>query len=1362
MVTLIPAAYTGGGGSSYVVEIVTNAAHASVAVTNGTTFRYSPAVNYSGSDRFYWRMKYGPNTSSMTSYTAIACCSLMVKALSTDWPQWRCDEFRSGITALDLPSQLHLQWRRDFRALTSAWNGFYMKFDGYYQPVAMGQQVFIAASGTGGNDSLVALSTVDGTESWRFYANAPIRLAPVAVNGRVYVSSDDGHLYCLNAADGSLAWKFRGGPSDRKIFGNERMISAWPGRGGVLHMSGKLYFTAGLWPQEGTFIYCLDAATGAIVWKNDSASGLTANMQHDNATQVPAGLSPQGYPVMGADGWSLQLAVCRANPAILSRSTGAISQYVQGNGGYYGTIYSGGGWWINSSGVPSYSAPAVQVTSGSRTWTATDASALGVSGSPSGMIAADNKLFVVTSSGSVYCFGGTSTATPPVYPVTTTPFPDLNDSWKTLATQILSTTSNREGCCFVAGLGTGRLAEELLKQTTLLHVIAIDPNAAKVATFRAKMDAAGLYGTRCSALIGNPLDAGLPPYAGRLIVSEDLAAAGFTRGQTFVQAIFRTIRPYGGTMWLITSESEHSSLTAWVAGAGLSNAVLSRVEGAYSRLDRIGALPGATNCEGASGSSNDLLVKAPLGMQWFGDKYTWGVGHGDNTRPDVINGKMRCPAITQDIYTGLPLSLEARTGGSGWGSNDFGVRKNPFYNVDEGRGVYSGYGCGAGMNSYGKLATARSGAAAFYDLHADMGTVHLTAVRPGCGGSASIAPANGVLLVGGGGCGCNYPLTPSAMALVHLPEVENWGMYSSERSGRSVESEPVHRIGVNFGAPGERKDNDGTMWIHRPQRQSSSPPFGINYSGTNVGWYYHNASRIQDGTDKPWIAASGIKGVTNVSIGLTPESVVAATCAQPPVLDGYLTDSCWDGRYPVFMLGGNSQVFVRKDASNLYIACRRTAANPVNWVEFADAKAFWRVLLSDSDHGWTRYVNLSITGDGVRTDSIKNTNDWWTAEDTAWEGSWTCGWRGGTYSTEFIVEFCIPWTMLTDIGINTNKLVFDVCGKGYYGQAGTLFRKYWSGGNHDRWAPVGFDAPYGKQAFSRDHTVKLYFAETEGATAGQRVFDVKIQGQTVLTDFDIAQQAGGADKAVIRVFNGIAGLDRMTVDLVPKTGVPIISAIELIEATNASPAVVSALAAGAEIGKPFSYVIQAAGSAPITFSASGLPSGLTFNGTNTISGTPNTAGTNNITITATNPFGTDTKTLVLTVAPGVDAYGIPNSWKIQHFGSTTGPNTGALDDFDHDGMNNYAEWKAGTDPDSAGSRLQCSVFDVQGAMQPDGNLVVQWSSVAGKLYTLKRATNLLNGFNEVLTNHVVATAPMNVYTVRTDQAGQRFYTVAVE
>lgn len=82
-----------------------------------------------------------------------------------------------------------------------------------------------------------------------------------------------------------------------------------------------------------------------------------------------------------------------------------------------------------------------------------------------------------------------------------------------------------------------------------------------------------------------------------------------------------------------------------------------------------------------------------------------------------------------------------------------------------------------------------------------------------------------------------------------------------------------------------------------------------------------------------------------------------------------------------------------------------------------------------------------------------------------------------------------------------------------------------------------------------------------------------------------------------------------------------------------APAITSTLAATATQGTPFSYAITASNN-PENFQADGLPEGLTVaSGTGVISGTPTTPGTYFITLGATNPVGTGTATLVLTVLP---------------------------------------------------------------------------------------------------------------------------------
>ncbi|WP_084658461.1 malectin [Thermogemmatispora onikobensis] len=54
------------------------------------------------------------------------------------------------------------------------------------------------------------------------------------------------------------------------------------------------------------------------------------------------------------------------------------------------------------------------------------------------------------------------------------------------------------------------------------------------------------------------------------------------------------------------------------------------------------------------------------------------------------------------------------------------------------------------------------------------------------------------------------------------------------------------------------------------------------------------------------------------------------------------------------------------------------------------------------------------------------------------------------------------------------------------------------------------------------YTVRLHFAETYWSAAGKRVFNVSINGQQVLTNFDIYAAAGGANRAVVRQFSATA------------------------------------------------------------------------------------------------------------------------------------------------------------------------------------------------------------------------------------------------
>jgi outer membrane protein assembly factor BamB len=238
-----------------------------------------------------------------------------------DWPLWRYDAQRSAASPHELPPQLQLHWVRELPKLTPAWpDQAKMQFDAAHEPIAAGQRLFIGSSH---DHSIAAYSTRTGEELWTFFADGPVRFAPLSFEDKLYFVSDDGYLYCLKAADGSLVWKFRGGPSDRKILGNERMISTWPARGAPVVADGKIYFAAGIWPFMGIFLHAVDARSGELLWTNDGDGSIYMKQPH-NADSF-AGVAPQGALV--AIGEKLLVPGGRSVPACYDRATGKLLYY---------------------------------------------------------------------------------------------------------------------------------------------------------------------------------------------------------------------------------------------------------------------------------------------------------------------------------------------------------------------------------------------------------------------------------------------------------------------------------------------------------------------------------------------------------------------------------------------------------------------------------------------------------------------------------------------------------------------------------------------------------------------------------------------------------------------------------------------------------------------------------------------------------------------------------------------------------------------------------------------------------------------------------------------------------------------------
>jgi len=250
--------------------------------------------------------------------------------LAEDWPSYLHDNTRSGITSEQLSFPLHESWRHQSRhapqpawpapAPHDYWHNHHnlrptVTYDRAYHVTVAGDTAYYASSA---DDKVYALDTATGNVRWSFFTEGPIRLAPTVADGRVFAGSDDGSLYCLKASDGELLWRFRTYEDDRRLPGNGRIISYWPIRCGIVVDSETVYFGAGLFPNEQTYLFALDTRDGTVRWKQSIE------------------VSGQGY--MLASSQSLYVPTGRTNPVRFARKDGAQQQDYSSSGGAYALL----------------------------------------------------------------------------------------------------------------------------------------------------------------------------------------------------------------------------------------------------------------------------------------------------------------------------------------------------------------------------------------------------------------------------------------------------------------------------------------------------------------------------------------------------------------------------------------------------------------------------------------------------------------------------------------------------------------------------------------------------------------------------------------------------------------------------------------------------------------------------------------------------------------------------------------------------------------------------------------------------------------------------------------------------------------
>jgi hypothetical protein len=321
-----------------------------------------------------------------------------------------------------------------------------------------------------------------------------------------------------------------------------------------------------------------------------------------------------------------------------------------------------------------------------------------------------------------------------------------------------------------------------------------------------------------------------------------------------------------------------------------------------------------------------------------------------------------------------------------------GERTDPFSGLTEDQKYQRGYGCSGTISSL-TMDFFRSGTLGMYDLEDDSGMRNFPGMKPGCG--VSLLPALGVLFSGeaNADCFCPYNFSTSlALAPAPVRKNEDWALFYAKPRNASVK-----RVALNLGAPGDRRDDERTLWLGYPRaplmEEAAGPekrahtfgmPLALNLLDGGRALRVNAERTPIQGTKTPWIFASQMLGIQSLSLGLVyydpKKDCLAFPLNGALKVDARLDEPAWadDNGIPVTTGGGkaalpNARMRVRFDEANLYLAYQedmlttKGSAAPPRKGAKEDQGNIWAgdhvsVILKDKHHSPCAQFGVSAAG----------------------------------------------------------------------------------------------------------------------------------------------------------------------------------------------------------------------------------------------------------------------------------------------------------------------------------------------------------------------------------------------------------------
>ena len=193
--------------------------------------------------------------------------------LALDWPQVQRDPQRTGYS----PEVLGTTF-----PYTVAWTHAFQpeKVFPQVQVIIYDGKVYVGTE----MGNLYALDAKTGEQVWKYSIGAPVLSSVAAGDGLVFVGAMDGAVYALGSGTGTLAWKsqllWRHGFSTAPVLAENKVM---------------------LGGRNGAF-YALDTATGAALWQYEGSSPILQTPAYNNGQVFFGAMNMHVYALNTSDG----------------------------------------------------------------------------------------------------------------------------------------------------------------------------------------------------------------------------------------------------------------------------------------------------------------------------------------------------------------------------------------------------------------------------------------------------------------------------------------------------------------------------------------------------------------------------------------------------------------------------------------------------------------------------------------------------------------------------------------------------------------------------------------------------------------------------------------------------------------------------------------------------------------------------------------------------------------------------------------------------------------------------------------------------------------------------------------------------